>query len=110
MGIKKKLGMVMVTGALGLALVGGGTYAYFSDSVTTNNTFAAGTLDLTAEPTKIIDVDDLAPGDSVVRDFELENSGTVDMNKVPLATEYSLIDAEGDNGDDDLGKHIEVEF
>lgn len=110
MGIKKKLGMVMVTGALGLALVGGGTYAYFSDSVTTNNTFAAGTLDLTAEPTKIIDVDDLAPGDSVVRDFELENSGTVDMNKVTLDTEYSVIDAEGDNGDDDFGEHIEVEF
>lgn len=110
MGIKKKLGMVMVTGALGLTLIGGGTYAYFSDSETTNNTFATGTLDLSAEPTKIIDVDELSPGDSIVRDFELENSGTLDMNKVTLETDYSVIDDEGDNGDDDFGEHIEVEF
>ncbi|PRX64062.1 putative ribosomally synthesized peptide with SipW-like signal peptide [Bacillus sp. V-88] len=43
MSIKQKLGLGVASAALGLALVGGGTYAYFSDSVTTNNTFAAGT-------------------------------------------------------------------
>lgn len=41
-----------MTAALGLSLIGGGTFAYFSDSETTNNTFAAGTLDLAVEPTQ----------------------------------------------------------
>jgi len=109
MKLKKQLGMGIMSMALGLSLIGGGTYAYFSDSETTNNSFAAGTLDLTAEPTTVIDVDNLAPGDSMVRDFELQNSGTLDMEKVYLETNYNVIDAEGDNTDD-FGEHIQVEF
>ncbi|WP_222119322.1 TasA family protein, partial [Bacillus thuringiensis] len=31
MSMKKKLGMGVITAALGLSLIGGGTYAYFSD-------------------------------------------------------------------------------
>lgn len=109
MRIKKKLGMAVASAALGLTLVGGGTYAYFSDTAVSNNTFAAGTLDLSAEPTEIIDIDNMKPGDEMVRDFELQNNGTLDMKKVYLETEYSVIDAEGDN-DEDFGEHIEVEF
>lgn len=75
MTVKKQLGMGVATAALGLTLIGGGTYAFFSDSVTTNNTFAAGTLDLTAEPTEVINVDNIKPGDSMIRDFELGNDG-----------------------------------
>ncbi len=110
MGFKKQLGIGIATAALGLSLIGGGTYAYFSDEETTNNTFAAGTLDLTAEPSTLIEVEDLKPGDSIIRDFELQNTGTLDMNKVTLDTDYKVIDAEGDNEDDDFGEHIEVEF
>jgi len=109
MKIKKQLGIGVMSLALGLSLIGGGTYAYFSDTEQTNNTFAAGTLDLTAEPTTIIDVDNLAPGDSIVRDFELQNSGTLDIEKVFLETDYNVIDAEGDNTED-FGEHIQVEF
>ncbi|HLR61590.1 MAG TPA: TasA family protein, partial [Lentibacillus sp.] len=43
MGIKKQMGMGIMSAALGLSLIGGGTYAYFSDSEQTQNTFAAGT-------------------------------------------------------------------
>ncbi|HLS09217.1 CalY family protein [Lentibacillus sp.] len=109
MGIKKQLGMGVMTAALGLTLISGGTYAYFSSSQTTNNTFAAGTLDLAVEPTTIIDVDSLKPGDSVTRSFELQNSGSLDINKVLLETDYSVTDAEGDNTGD-FGEHIQVEF
>lgn len=49
MGIKKTLGFGVATAALGLTLIGGGTFAYFSDSVETTGTFAAGTLDLNAD-------------------------------------------------------------
>src|SRR5690625_3570042 len=109
MGIKRQLGIGILSATLGLTLVAGGTYAYFSDTEVTNNTFAAGTLDLSAEPTTIIDVDDLKPGDSVVRDFELQNNGTLDIERVTLETDYTVIDAEGDNTED-FGDHIEVEF
>lgn len=109
MGLKKQVGMGIASAALGLTLIGGGTFAYFSDSETTNNTFAAGTLDLGVEPTEVINVENIQPGDSMTRDFELQNNGTVDMNKVLLETDYSVTDAAGDNTDD-FGNHIQVEF
>ncbi|UJL45942.1 M73 family metallopeptidase [Virgibacillus sp. NKC19-16] len=109
MGLKKQVGMGIASAALGLTLIGGGTFAYFSDSETTNNTFAAGTLDLGVEPTEVINVENIQPGDSMTRDFELQNNGTVDMNKVLLETDYSVTDAESDNVDD-FGNHIQVEF
>lgn len=107
--MKKQLAIGVASAVLGLTLIGGGTFAYFSSSTTTNNTFAAGTLDLAVEPTTIIDVGELKPGDSIIRDFELQNSGTLDIDKVYLETDYSVIDVKGDNTDD-FGKHIEVEF
>lgn len=109
MGIKKQIGMGVMSAALGLSLIGGGTYAYFSSSETTNNTFAAGTLDLSINPTTIIEVGELQPGDSVTRDFELGNNGSLDIERVTLDTDYSVIDANGDNTED-FGSHIEVEF
>ncbi|WP_449355255.1 TasA family protein [Virgibacillus natechei] len=109
MGIKKQLGVGVMSAALGLSLIGGGTFAYFSDSEATNNTFAAGTLDLAVEPTEVINVENIQPGDSFTRDFELQNNGSVDINKVLLETDYSVMDAANDNADD-FGSHIQVEF
>ncbi|WP_058308464.1 CalY family protein [Gracilibacillus massiliensis] len=109
MDIKKKLGISVVTAALGLSLIGGGTFAYFSDSEITNSSFAAGTLDLTAEPTEIINVDNLKPGDQMIRTFELQNSGTLDIAKVLLETDYEVTDVQNDNSED-FGEHIQVEF
>ncbi|TFJ94434.1 CalY family protein [Lentibacillus salicampi] len=109
MGLKKQLGMGVMSAALGLALVSGGTYAYFSSSETTNNTFAAGTLDMAVEPTTLIEVDSLKPGDSITRDFELQNSGSLNIDKILLETDYSVIDADGDNSAD-FGEQIQVEF
>ncbi|MFD2629233.1 TasA family protein [Oceanobacillus kapialis] len=109
MNIKKQLGLGVVTAALGLTLISGGTFAYFSDTETSSNTFAAGTLDLAATPTEIIQVDNLKPGDTMIRDFELQNNGTLDIEKVLLDTEYTVTDAEGNNIED-FGEHIMVEF
>src|SRR5699024_9020479 len=44
-----------------------------------------------------------------IRDFELQNNGSLDIDKVLLDTDYTVNDAEGDN-DEDFGKHINVEF
>ncbi|MBG9444799.1 CalY family protein [Cytobacillus firmus] len=110
MNLKKKLGMGIASAALGISLVGGGTFAYFSDSVDTNATFAAGTLDLNAAPTTIINVDKIKPGDWMTRSFQLKNDGNLDIAKVLLKTSYNVTDAKGDNAGEDFGKHIRVNF
>ena len=109
MSIKKKLGMSVATAVLGLGLVGGGTYAYFSDTAVASNTFAAGTLDLSVDPEVIIDVEDLSPGNWMIRAFDLANSGSLDISEVLLSTSYEVEDANEDNTDD-FGKHIRVNF
>ena len=90
MTIKKQLSMGLMSAVLGVSLIGGGTYAYFSDSVVTQNTFAAGTLDLSVNPTQLINVDNIKPGDSFLRDFELVNNGSLDIGKVLLETDYTV--------------------
>ncbi|MEH7500494.1 CalY family protein [Neobacillus drentensis] len=110
MSLKKKLGLGAASAALGLALIGGGTYAYFNDTTQTTSKFANGTLDLNAAPTTIIDVNNLKPGDWMTRSFQLKNDGSLDIAKILLKTEYSVTDAKGDNAAEDFGKHIRVNF
>ncbi|MDA1600067.1 biofilm matrix protein CalY [Bacillus cereus] len=110
MSLKKKLGMGVASAALGLSLIGGGTFAFFSDKEVSNNTFAAGTLDLTLNPKTLVDIKDLKPGDSVKKEFLLKNDGTLPIKDVKLATKYTVKDAKGDNAGEDFGKHIKVKF
>ncbi|WP_458413561.1 CalY family protein [Schinkia sp. CFF1] len=110
MSIKKKLGLGIASAALGLSLIGGGTFAYFSDSATASAKFTAGTLDLSVDPTVIIDVDNIKPGDTMLRSFDIVNGGSLDIATVDLLTNYTVTDANGNNGADDLGKHIRVNF
>lgn len=106
MGIKKKLGMGVATAVLGLGLVGGGTFAYFSDTAEATGDFAAGTLDLSVDPTEVIEVDNLKPGDWMPRSFDLVNGGSLDISEVILNTDYTVEGATGD----DFGKHIMVHY
>ncbi|MBY0595686.1 biofilm matrix protein CalY [Bacillus bingmayongensis] len=110
MSLKKKLGMGVASAALGLSLIGGGTFAYFSDKEVSNNTFAAGTLDLTLDPKTIVDIKDFKPGDTVKKEFLLKNSGTLAIKDVKLATKYTVTDAKGDNAGEDFAEHIKVNF
>ncbi|WP_163099045.1 TasA family protein [Peribacillus alkalitolerans] len=107
MSFTKAVSKGVMTAALGLSLMSGGTFAYFSDSVQTNNTFAAGTLDLAVNPNAVINIDNLKPGDEIYREFTLENNGTLDIYKVLLDTKYTVEDGKGDNTDD-FAKHIKV--
>ncbi|AAS40319.1 MULTISPECIES: TasA family protein [Bacillus] len=109
MTLKKKLGMGIASAVLGAALVGGGTFAYFSDKEVSNNTFASGTLDLALNPSTIVKVDNLKPGDTIEKEFKLENKGTLDIKKVLLTTEYDVEDVKKDNKRD-FGEDIEVVF
>jgi len=96
MSIKKKLAMGIATGALAVSMIGGGTYAYFSDVETSVNTFAAGTLDLALSPQEIINVDNIKPGDRMNKTFTLKNEGSLDIAKVLLNTDYEVINKVGE--------------
>lgn len=113
MSIKKKLGLGVATAALGLSLIGGGTYAYFSDTEINNSSFSAGTLDINVKgndaANAIIDVSNIKPGDKMLRTFKLNNTGSLDVSKVLLTSKYNVIGAENNKGDD-LGKYIKVKF
>ncbi|WP_094096227.1 TasA family protein [Paenibacillus physcomitrellae] len=111
MGIKKTLALSVATAALGLTLMGGGTYAYFSSTAESSGTFAAGTLDLSVNPTTVINVGNLKPGDTAQRNFKLVNKGTLDIAHVSLATDYTVTNKEGAPVNiADLGDFINVQF
>ena len=117
MSIKKKLAMGIATGALAVSMIGGGTYAYFNDVETNVSNFAAGTLDINVAgndaANAIIDVTNIKPGDSMLRTFKLNNTGSLDVSKVFLTSTYSVTnDAKGDNiaAGADFGEHIKVKF
>ncbi|MFC4023873.1 TasA family protein [Oceanobacillus longus] len=110
MSIKRSLTISFITAALGISLVTGGTFAYFSDTEEAGSTFAAGLLDLGINKETIIKIDNLVPGDTVSGDFELTNDGTVNMKEVNLYSSYEVIDNGENNDGDDLGNHILVEF
>jgi len=110
MSLTKKVTKGFITAALGFSLIGGGTYAYFSDSETTNNTFAAGTLDLSVNPSTVVNVNNIKPGDEIKREFQLTNNGTLTISKVLLNTDYKVDDAKlnGKENTEDMAKHIKV--
>ncbi|UOY93318.1 CalY family protein [Ectobacillus sp. JY-23] len=109
MSFFKTVSKGVMTASLGLALMGGGTLAYFSDKVETQNAFANGTLDLAVNPTAVVNISNLKPGDTVYREFTLTNSGSLDINKVLLGTKYEVENAQGtEENTDDLAKHIKV--
>ncbi|GEN44339.1 TasA family protein [Alkalibacillus haloalkaliphilus] len=99
MNFKKKVGVGVLTGVMGLSLIGGGTYAAFNDIETVNNSFASGTLDLGVvdgldDDGKLFSLQNLKPGDTMTRTFELENLGSLAIKEVLLHMEAKNFDKE----------------
>ncbi|GAB3804960.1 TasA family protein [Virgibacillus kimchii] len=90
MSLKKKLGMGIATAVMGVGLIGGGTFAYFSDTAEQTNTFASGTINLDVDPEIQVPMENIKPGDWMPRDFELENNGSLDIAYVELNTDYNV--------------------
>ncbi|MCO4850169.1 biofilm matrix protein TasA [Bacillus vallismortis] len=96
MGMKKKLSLGVASAALGLALVGGGTWAAFNDIKSTDATFASGTLDLSAkEHSASVNLSNLKPGDKLTKDFQFENNGSLAIKEVLMALNYGEFKANG---------------
>lgn len=84
MNTKKKMNMGILAGALGIALIGGGTWAAFNDVETVNSSIAVGTLDLAANPSTLFNVENLKPGDWFEKTLTLSNAGSLDINDINL--------------------------
>ncbi|KGP89870.1 hypothetical protein N780_09485 [Pontibacillus chungwhensis BH030062] len=115
MSLKAKLAMGVMTGALGLSLVGGGTYAAFTDTESVSNTFAAGELDIKLKQQDgttnlgselfTTNLKNLKPGDSITKTIRVKNAGTLSVNQVFVKADYDDFVDGGANidGDPDLG-------
>lgn len=95
MSIKKRLGMGIAAAVVGISLIGGGTFAYFSDTAEQSNTFTSGTIDLAVDPVVQVPMNNLKPGDWMPRSFELQNNGSLDIKYVDLTTDYTVTDGDG---------------
>ncbi|RNB87756.1 hypothetical protein EDM56_13040 [Brevibacillus fluminis] len=98
MSIKAKVSMAILAAAAGLSLVGGGTYASFTDTESAQAEFAAGTIDLQVKKlngdtlaTNLFasKLSNLKPGDSVEKLFKITNGGTLSIRDVFLKATYT---------------------
>ncbi|SEQ84233.1 camelysin. Metallo peptidase. MEROPS family M73 [Virgibacillus subterraneus] len=88
MNIKKKMGTVILAGALGLSLVGSGTFAAFNDVEKIDNTFTAGTLDLvlTGQEKTSFEFSNLEPGESLTKTITLKNNGSLAIKEILMSS------------------------
>lgn len=63
-----------------------------------------------SDPSVIVNLSNLKPGDTVLRDFKLKNDGTLNIPKVVLRTSSAITDAQGDNGTHNFKDDIIVTF
>ena len=104
--MKKILGLT-IAALLVMALVGGGTWAYFSDvEQTTANIFTAGTLDLQLSDSSVLvgSVSDLAPGSGETTplsgDVTLTKAGNIEAT-LDIAFDTTVLNPENYNADVD---------
>lgn len=77
--MKKKIALSFLVMALMMALVGGATFAWFTDSETvTGNSFATGTLVVGLDNTSPLAGSNLAPGSSISKSGSIQNTGSLD--------------------------------
>jgi len=109
MSLKKALGMGVASAALGISLIGGGTFAAFTDTETVSNSYAAGTLNLEL---KTIDnrgtiasnlftstLANFKPGDTITKTFLVANAGTLSIKDVKVQAKYEGYLDGSKNGD-----------
>jgi spore coat-associated protein N len=99
--MKKILGL-SIAAFLIIAIVGGGTWAYFSDTQgSTGNTLIAGTLDVglantntmaTTNTTATWTSTNWAPGQAASGTLYISNNGTLLVNALTVAFDYGTID------------------
>jgi predicted ribosomally synthesized peptide with SipW-like signal peptide len=99
------MSVVAVTGAA--VIVGGGTYATFTSTVSNSQTITSGTVTIAlgapgaATDRLTVNASNIVPGDTIQRAFDLTNSGTVNLASIALtttATTSSVLNTDTVNG------------
>ncbi len=114
--MKKILGLT-IAALLVIGIIGGGTFAYFSDTESsTNNVLTAGTLDLNINGGNVavttLSVSDVAPGDSGSDNSTLANVGSL-LGELDISTSAVLNTpgaggTEYEGGSGELGANAEL--
>jgi len=114
--MKKILGLT-IAALLTIGIIGGGTFAYFSDTETSvSNTLTAGTLDLNINGGDIavttLSVSDVAPGDSGSDNSTLANIGSLlgelDISTTEVTNTPGAGGTEYEGGSGELGANAEL--
>lgn len=103
--------MGMMTGLVGVALLSGGTVAFFSDSKDTDNKILSGTLDLDVSDNDdgvLFEFYNKKPGDTFDYSFDLINAGTLDMKDVTLYSDHEILNRKGAKDNNGFDKQIKV--
>lgn len=97
MSVKKHIVMGMITGLAGMALISGGTVAFFSDDIYTENKVLSGTLDLDISDNDgvLFEFVNKKPGDTFDYSFDLINAGTLGMKDITLYSDYETANRDG---------------
>ena len=109
MSMNRRILMSVLAIAMTLTLVGGATFAYFSDTETSSgNTFTAGTLDLMIRDGGIDWFDgigaewtlsDMKPGDIVYGSVDFKNFGSIYADHMEITCFYAITDPLGPESD-----------
>ncbi|MED4782501.1 TasA family protein [Brevibacillus choshinensis] len=113
MSLKKQFAVALASVGLGAALIGGGTFAYFNATTEIkDNTFAAGTMKIGAQPaSQVFNVNNLKPGDWMERTFKVKNEGSLDVNQLLMSLQYSIHDEGGNQANpEELADNLKVYF
>lgn len=103
--------MGMITGLVGIALVSGGTVAFFSDAVNTDNKILSGTLDLDVSDNDdgvLFEFYNKKPGDKFDYSFDLINAGTLDMKEVTLYSNHEIWNRAGSKDNNGFDQQIKL--
>lgn len=119
MNLKKKLALGFASTVLGAALVGGGTFALFTDSaVNEGNTFSAGTVEIEdvtegASFSTSTFIENLAPGDSEEAVLTIQNNGSLDawvkVDNIETSANDDPTDGVGDLFEGDQPVNVQYE-
>lgn len=114
--MKKKILSSLIVMGLSATLIGGATFAWFSDSAAnTTNTFTAGTLSI--DNSKITSVDFsvgglIAPGDSItdeVKSIDIVNNGNLNLATVFRFFPQTTLNSDGTNASVNLSDAIVID-
>lgn len=104
MNIKRKLISGSMAAVMGMALIGGGTWSAFNDVETVSSQVQAGKLNLevvnlgvSAGQSKLINLANLKPGDTIERTFRLKNStdATLAIRDVLMSVKFGNFSSGG---------------